>query len=45
MEKKTVGIIGLVGGILALVSVALPWMSITVFGFSASFSGLDVLTS
>lgn len=41
MEKRTLTIIGLVGGIIAAVGVFLPWASITAFGFTISSTGWD----
>jgi hypothetical protein len=39
MEKKTLLIIGLIGGIIATVGVFLPWVSVSVGGFSVSADG------
>ena len=39
MEKKTLLIIGLIGGIIAAVGVFLPWVSVSVGGFSVSADG------
>jgi len=48
MEKKTAGVIGLVGGIIAAVSVFLAWGSVSAsvggFTLSPDVSGLDVRT-
>jgi hypothetical protein len=43
MGKKTAGIIGLIGGLLILTSVALPWVSISYMGTIYSGSGIDYL--
>lgn len=32
MDKKTAGILGLVGELIALISIALPWASVSVMG-------------
>jgi hypothetical protein len=41
MEKKTLLIIGLIGGIIAAVGVFLPWVSVSAGGFSFTSSGFD----
>jgi len=41
MEKKTLLIIGLIGGIIAAVGVFLPWVSVSGFGITVTVSGFD----
>ena len=43
MEKKTLLIIDLVGGIIAAISVFLAWITASAGGFSVSMSGWDLL--
>jgi len=43
MEKKTLLIIGLIGGIIAAISVFLAWITGSAGGFSVSMSGWDLL--
>jgi len=45
MEKRTLMIIGLIGGILTTVGVFLPWASATAFGITVSASGWDGLSA
>jgi hypothetical protein len=41
MEKKTLLIIGLIGGIIAAVGVFLPWISVSGFGITVTANGFD----
>jgi len=41
MEKKTLLIIGLIGGIIAAVGVFLPWFSASGFGITVTANGFD----
>jgi len=41
MEKKTLLIIGLIGGIVAAVGVFLPWVSVSGFGITVTSNGFD----
>jgi len=45
MEKRTLLIVGLIGGILTTVGVFLPWASATAFGITVSASGWDALST
>jgi len=41
MEKKTLLIIGLIGGVIAAVGVFLPWVSVSGFGITVTANGFD----
>jgi len=45
MEKRTLLIVGLIGGILVTVGVFLPWVSATAYGITVSASGWDALSA
>jgi hypothetical protein len=44
-QPWTWAIIGLVGGVLALLGVLLPWISVTVLVITINFTGMDILTN
>jgi len=45
MEKKTLMIIGFIGGMLTTVGVFLPWASASTFGKTVRVSGWDVIST
>jgi hypothetical protein len=45
MNKMTLSVIGLIGGILVVVGVFLPWVSASVFGITVNASGWDIRAS
>ena len=45
MEKKTLGILGLVGGVVALAGLFLDWVSVSAMGMSIGASGWLILTT
>ena len=45
MNKMALSVIGLIGGILVVVGIFLPWVSATVFGITVSMSGWDGLSA
>jgi uncharacterized membrane protein YphA (DoxX/SURF4 family) len=44
-KPSTWAIIGLVGGILALVGVLLPWISVSALIITVNFTGLDIMSN
>jgi len=45
MNKMMLSVIGLIGGILVVVGIFLPWASATAFGITVSMSGWDGLSA